>query len=82
MGNIKDELQRDELLEEQRKENSGYYAWVEDNYHILAMDFIDTLPIEDRPKTDDPDEEQELINRNLDEFQEFCLNEWGKIDFG
>lgn len=82
MGNIRDELLRDELLAEQRKENSGYYAWVEDNYNILAMDFIDTLPIEDRPKTDDPDEEQELINRNLDDFQEFCLNEWGKIDFG
>ena len=57
-------------------QSEEYNEWQKANRQELERLFIQTLPPEDQPKTDDTDEWEDTIERYDGEFDDFCMEKY------
>jgi len=53
--------------------------WVYNCRYNLEEEFINNLPPEDQPKTDDPDETDNILENHEEEFTNFCLDKYDEM---
>jgi hypothetical protein len=60
------------------KREQDFEDWLDKCMYNLEDEFIQTLPPEDQPKTDDPDETEEVLMSHEEEFINYCLEEYDR----
>jgi len=61
------------------KREEEFGDFMSDQKYNLEEEFINQLPPEDRPKTDDPDETDNILMSHEEEFLNYCWEQYDEV---